>query len=169
MGGSMKNILLWAGIAVLAFQDSFKKKPVKPTRSQQFFQTGATSQAFIEGTNSIWSKILKLYKKNVVVDDDGYTYLIMPRSIAKKIFDLEFIQILAFYVDSEAVIETDEDWYYAKRAGSDVGVEDLNYLLEIVFKELYNEKGNEDYLKLSEIASGDWELAYEIAKGQGLL
>ena len=45
----MKNILLWAGIAVLAFQDYFKKQPVKPTKRQQFLQTGETSQAFIAG------------------------------------------------------------------------------------------------------------------------
>ena len=45
----MRNILLWAGIAILAFQDYFKQQPVKPTRRQQFLQTGETSQAFVEG------------------------------------------------------------------------------------------------------------------------
>ena len=64
-GPTMRNILLWAGIAVLAFQDYFKK-PVKPTRQQQFFQTGGTSQAFIEGVESSTTQrknTIKSYQK----------------------------------------------------------------------------------------------------------
>ena len=62
----MKNILLWAGIAILAFQDYFKQQPVKPIRRQQFLQTGETSQAFIEGVESSTTQrknTIKSYEK----------------------------------------------------------------------------------------------------------
>ena len=202
----MRNILIWVGIVALSLQDYFKK-PIKPTRQQQFLETGGTAQVFIAGnkkvkckcgwtwklsdggndpyvchkcgydnstesiagTNSIWNKILKLYQKNIVVDDDGYTYLIMPRSIAKKIWDMGFIEVLAFYSDSESVISDDEDWNNTKSYGVQVGVDDIDYLLIKTFKQLYLQEEKEEYLKLAEIAAGDWELALQIAKSQDLL
>ena len=51
----MKNILFWVGIVALSLQDYFKK-PAKPTRQQQFFQTGGTAQAFIEGNKKVKCK-----------------------------------------------------------------------------------------------------------------
>ena len=158
MGGNMKNVLLWVGITALALQDYFKKQPVK-----------TKEQAFIEGTTSFWRKILKLYKKNVVVDDDGYEYLTIPYSIAKQLWNLELIEVYVFYGSSEAVMETKGDWEYLKDKDVDFGVQDLNYLLKIVFNKLYSLEDKEEFLKLAQIASNDWELAYEIAKGQNLL
>ena len=164
----MRNILLWAGIAVLAFQDSFKKKPIKTTRQQQFFQTGATSQAFIEGVGGTYSSIKKILTKYFGKPDVSFR----GESIWSK--KIKIILVAKANGLTVATIATysylNSKVYFSKYMWQ----EEVNTAISEMFEKIFLYYGivtkNDEYDKLKEIAAaGDWELALEIAKGQGLL
>ena len=175
----MRNILLWAGIAVLAFQDSFKKKPVKPTRQQQFFQTGGTSQAFIEGTRPDIKKILYnffgkySYKNRQDFSDKDY--------VISYFWIFKYIKIQLVHDstnnESEIVIYTDDDNLIGYIIIEENSNEEIDYnKIGRIVKRMFDyhthikPKLPDEYFSLNEIAkSGDWELALQIAKSQDLL
>lgn len=172
----MKNILLFAGIAALAFQDYFKKQPVKTTRKQQFFQTGGTSQAFIAGEKSVFTtakKILTKYLGKPSMTKKGLAFykikignneIIVWTLIGS--FNRVVIQI---YTLLNGSLEQEQSYYIVNNMTEDFDNSFKNVISEI-FKSYYKVTDNEDYLKLENITnSGDWELALEIAKSQDLL
>jgi hypothetical protein len=181
----MKNILLWAGIAVLAFQDYFKKQPVKPTRRQQFLQTGETSQAFIEGTNiysytSIKKKLIYYFGKpdrdfkrsdsewNIELTNGIITILLLSKS---KISLKPKIVLHYNPYDREAfMIKHQREIPYYKQ---NFVIGDYDLYKRFFQSFLYycvEATDSKDYEKLLDIAkTGDWELALEIAKGQGMI
>ena len=164
MGGSMRNILLWAGIAVLAFQDSFKKKPVKPTRQQQFFQTGGTSQAFIEGVGGTYSSIKKILTKYFGKPDISFR----GESIWSK--KIKIILVAKANGLTVATIGTKFQVFFSKYMWQEEVDTAISEMFEAVFLYQSIMTQNDEYDKLKEIAAaGDWELALQIAKGQGLL
>ena len=173
----MKNILLWAGITALAFQDYFKKKSVKQTtRSQQFLQTGATSQAFIAGHKSVFTAAKKVLTKYIgspkkikktyvewVIENDNHKFIIWMY-----IGSLNWTTI-NIYTFLDGSMERENAFYLENRR-----IQDFDSFFKKVLAEIFNSffmiTNNEDYQKLSDIAAaGDWELALQIAKGQGLL
>ena len=163
MGGSMRNILLWAGLAVLAFQDYFKK-PVKPTRQQQFFQTGGTSQAFIEGVGGTYSSIKKILTKYFGKPDISFR----GESIWSK--KIKIILVAKPNGLTVATIGTKFQVFFSKYMWQEEVDTAISEMFEAVFLYQSIMTQNDEYDKLKKIAAaGDWELALEIAKGQGLL
>lgn len=172
----MKKILIWVGIVALSLQDYFKKQPIKPTRQQQFFQTGATSQAFIAGQKSVFTtakKILTKYLSSPILGGKGYV------EYTKKIGSRE-IRIWMYlgggnwvtvniYTIFDGILKREENLYHPNSKMQDFDIFFEKVISEI-FKSYYIVTENEDYLNLEGIAAaGDWELALQIAKGQGLL
>ena len=174
----MKNILLWAGIAILAFQDYFKQQPVKPTRRQQFLQTGETSQAFVEGTKLEHRKQLQKYFGKPTsnykdISFNGYKYTVYEWNF--KFFKIQFDQYNSkIIIDALSIIADKKLISYTVIRKND-GTEDLEYSVSKIVRKMFDYLANipestNEYSMLNDIAkAGDWELALEIAKGQGLL
>ena len=173
----MKNILLWAGIAVLAFQDYFKKQPVKPTRRQQFLQTGETSQAFIEGIMNP-KKIISYYFGKPTKEKDEYSSFTLKENFGPYYFYRW--KVKSFFLD----LEKYNDYVILALRNIDESIEKSSYIFEddIMFEigeimifllfllEAEHKTEDNRYKQLADIAEiGDWQLALEIAKGQGMI
>ena len=158
----MKNILIWVGIVALSLQDYFKKQPVKTTRQQQFLQTGGTSQAFIEGYSDDKKILIKYFGKPQEYYD-YYEDLILKWKTVSEDISIEIQTWKRGYYGIRLVDNNDKAgtiWY---------GVW-IDEFVQKLFLWLGVYTNNEDYQKLEEIAkAGDWELALQIAKGQGLI
>ena len=180
----MNNILIWIGIVALSLQDYFKKQPVKTTRQQQFLQTGATAQAFIAGNKTTFAgykKILSYYfgKPIKVVARNGmpFSYNWYVKEIEMKLYNSNWTlngkqqnkgkgKLISHYLILEYKDGTWDNFNLYDWNSEEVFPD----LAQTIFIQLKSETNNEDYQKLLDVAnSGDWELALEIAKGQGLI
>ncbi|NDD83701.1 hypothetical protein EBZ38_05375 [bacterium] len=188
---NMKNTIFWIALGVLALQDLFKKQSAPTKRQQQFLQTGETEQAFIEGNSpyTLAKKRLTDFLGKSTKYKSGYkwefvygnvkiefilTKINLPMSniganIIYKISTLDSspinnnlaIKNLGFYVNelsSREIYRVDRD-----------GIIEENDLFWAFFYDLFLITGNKDYEKLRDMSVNDWELALEIAKGQGLI
>lgn len=178
----MRNILIWVGIVALSLQDYFKKQPVKTTRQQQFFETGGTSQAFIEGTLNQQIKVVtkELGKPFIKITNSRvYNYRLGKYEYAdlktyiwtlnKFILEIEeeardYSVVTMKSFDGEE-LDTNFIWYDMDNSKG------FEHIVKRILKVLGKLYETEDYKKLNEMIYevGDWELALQIAKGQGLI
>jgi len=179
----MRNTLFWIGLAILSLQDLFKKQPDQTKRQQQFLQTGETAQAFIEGTgytySSVKKKLIKIFgKPNIVFKrSDSVWYIELPKGKVSILLtnQKKFIVQLFYspYDVEEFLAKYEREIPYWKRTIDVFRLNNFDIYRYIFISVLYycvEGSDNEDYQKIYDIAnSGDWELALEIAKGQGLL
>ncbi len=117
-----------------------------------------------------WKRLLNNFEANIVYEDD-FEYLNLRYSDAKILWILEdfMAEMLVIRWDTEAVVETEDDIDDAMDDDNPIGIQDIGYMLSYILEKLKKFIDNDKLNNLINIANYDWELALQLAKGQGII
>ena len=181
MGGNMRNTLFWIALAALSLQDLFKKQsPTK--RQQQFFQTGGTAQAFIEGFgySAFKKEFIKYFGQpdfEVKRDNSRWNYkfgnndvtIILMRNYNKNYIDIIITPKSLYLVDKNFEEYLFKPYFLSVSKSESFLKDTAQVFIPNFFTIMYISSNDDSYEKLKDIAYQDPILALELAKGQELI
>jgi hypothetical protein len=171
----MKNTIFWIALVALSLQDLFKKQsPTK--RQQQFFQTGGTAQAFIEGYETYTQgkkDLIRLLGKPAEIRK-GFVHWDMKKGVVLELYSrkggeysVKAKYMTATYTETR-ILYNNIVYYDEKTPLKSVFIGLIQIYADLAYVNYHEDYS--DYEKLNDmISAGDWELALEIAKGQELI
>ena len=132
------------------FKVTWKDSEAKKKKVEKIYAAWATND--MSGSKNVWAWKVKGY---LVLITDWWKFPSVLTSQKKEL-----------YIDAALIVQTDYSSLYA----DDFDSEKIEYCFNRLFYNIGKKTGDERYFQLAGLSNaGDYELAFELAKGQGLI